>query len=245
MFIRFILLLSFLAFTGSVSAQDDSELKQILDMLQEMSQENAELKERIEKLESGKSATTANIESSDGVENTTKQDGVDRVNGWLAAVHVVEGKGRRATEKGILGRIEIDGFPMKHGIYTKDIDTNSAISYRGAGELKIEESGDYTFSMYLTASKGYPTCRFQMDIEGNSIFNVQDTGQIKAKDSEVTRTWAESIELDAGFYKWELSQYCGNISTSDYDTITWDLRVLAPTARNAVSTRNNYIFYRE
>jgi len=235
------LLIATLVFAPAVQAQESTELEQVLQLLKDMKSEQSDLRAEIEALKAEKNAPVAVAEKPQAeVEKKAEAtpDPIKRKSGWIASIHPVQDKEERA----MLGRIIIDGFPMKHSESLKEHDVIDPIAYRGVGEIKIEEEGTHTFSMYLAVGEraGYPICRFSMSIEGQEIFN-ESVGQTKGGQ---TRTWSEAIDLSAGYYKWEIAQFCRNIQPKNYNGVTWDLRVITPDAMNAVSLGKNYIFHR-
>ncbi len=233
------LLMTLFVLAPAVQAQESVTNAQIMELLQSMTAEQAEMRADIEALKAEKNAPSATAKTAlPEVEKpaVSTPDPITRKSGWIASVHPVKDR----KEQGKLGKIIIDGFPMKHSESLKKLNVSDPIAYHGAGEIKIEEEGEHTFNMYLIVGKGYPVCKFSMYIEGQEIFN-ESLGQTKHGS---TRTWAKDIDLPVGYYKWELNQYCSNISPKYYDNITWDLRIITPDAMNAVSLGKNYIFHR-
>lgn len=240
------LLTSTLIFAPAVQAQESTELEQVLQLLKDMKSEQSDLRAEIEALKADKNAPDVSAEAVASESQVVEEeqvaatpDPIQRKSGWIASIHPVKD---RDTESAMLGRIIIDGFPMNHAEALSEFDVIDPLAYRGTGEIKIEEDGEHTFSMYLIVGEraGYPICRFSMHIEGQELFN-ESIGQTKSGN---TRSWTSAIDLSPGYYKWEVNQFCRNIQSKNYNNVTWDLRVITPNAMNAVSLGKNYIFHR-
>lgn len=232
----------------SAIAQDDSSqqilqlLQGINDKLEGIATEQEALRSDVDALKASQETPAAEaVEKEEAIAEASTTAPIRRESGWIASIHPADSRGRGLDKTAIMGRMVIDGFPMS---YAELLDINSSSNpkgYTGNGEIFIKEDGTHSFTLQISSNgRIYPKCTYTMHIGGREIFNTS-TGQIKPQTST---SEAKGIGLSAGFYDWEISQFCGNVSTSAYDAIIWDLQILTPNAMNAVSVGSDYISHR-
>lgn len=195
------LLIALLVFAPSVQAQDSATNDQILELLQGMKSEQEAMRLEIEALKEENAAlataaetTTEEATQAAPIQPLPESQTINRKSGWIASIHPVTDGGR--SESAMLGKMIIEGFPMKHSESLRKHDIVDPIAYRGVGEIRIEEEGIHTFVMYLAVGERgeNPICRFKMSIEGQEIFNET----AKRAKAGTTRSWSEAIDLSAG-----------------------------------------------
>lgn len=234
--------------TTSAIAQDDNS-QMILQLLQGMNEKLEGIALEQEAQRSDVDALKAlhdapineAIEPAEPIKQAPKATSVTRDSGWLASIHPANSRASALDKTAVMGRMVIDGFPMNHAELLEINSSSNPKGYTGSGEILIEEEGTYNFTMQIAPNgTSSPICTYTMHIAGREIFKTT-TARIKPQTST---SEAKSIGLSAGYYDWEISQYCGNIMVSQYDDIIWDLQVLTPNAMNAVSVGSDYIFHR-
>ena len=157
----------------------------------------------------------------------TPSENITREGGFLAAVHPAP----RGKEQAPLGRMVVDGFPMQQSVGNKKFDLGKdELAYHSSGELKISEDGVHSFSIRTTENRSTFKCAFSFEIQGQPVLNVTRVGK---------NTHSAAIELQKGWYKFSMYQYC------QISKIVWHLNILEPSALNPIPLTSSYLFHRK